>query len=110
MPKKLMGVLLAVLLLVCPLSVGALSVNSVPYTTYDYNFYEESISAPAGYVAEELITAETLGLEKKLATPTDIYFDNKDTVYLLDSGNGRIVLMDKNFKLKSSAAKKPGSN
>ena len=102
MTKKVMGVLLvALLLLVCPLSVGALSVNSVPYTTYDYNFYEESISAPAGYVAEELITAETLGLEENLATPTDIYYDNKETIYLLDSGNGRIVIMDTNFNLKS---------
>ncbi len=102
MPKKIMGVMLVVLLLlVCPLSVGALSVNSVPYTTYDYNFYEESISAPAGYVAEEKITAETLGLDVELSAPTDIYYDNNESVYLLDSGNGRIIVLDTDLKLKS---------
>ncbi len=102
MTKKIMGVLLvAALLLVCPLSVGALSVNSVPYTTYDYNFYEESISTPAGYVPEEKITGETLGLDVELSTPTDIFFDNKDTIYLLDSGNGRIIVMDTEFNLKT---------
>lgn len=102
MPKKILGVLLvAVLLLICPLSAGALSVNSVPYTTYDYNFYNESISTPAGYIPVDRITAESLGLEDAFVTPTDIFFDNKETVYLLDSGNGRVILMDTDLKLKS---------
>lgn len=100
MTKKLLGLLLVVLLLVCPLSVGALSTNSVPYTTYDYNFYEESISAPAGYVPDVLVTAEALGLEEKFNTPTDIYYDNEGTLYLLDSGNGRMILMNSDFTLK----------
>ncbi len=102
MAKKLMGVLLVVaLLLVCPLSAGALSVNSVPYTTYDYNFYEESISAPAAYVVDRVIDAEALGLEgETFVTPTDIYYDNEDSVYLLDSGNSRILVMNKNLELK----------
>ncbi len=102
MPKKIMGVVLvALLLLVCPLSVGALSGNSVPYTTYDYNFYEDSMAAPAGYAVDKIITAESLGLDVDLSTPTDIYYDNKDTVYLLDSGNGRVIVLDTDLKLKT---------
>ncbi len=101
MPKKIMGVLLVVLLLLAlPMSVGALSVNSVPYTTYDYNFYQESISAPAGYIVDRVITGESLGLEN-FSTPTDIYYDNKDSVYLLDSGNGRVIVLDTELKLKT---------
>lgn len=107
MPKKMLGVLLAVLLLLaCPLSVGALSTSSVPYPTYDYNFYDESIAAPAGYVPADMITAASLGLEKDaLINPSDIYYDKEnDTIYLLDSGDeytpARIFLLDSNFKLK----------
>ena len=107
MPKKMLGVLLvAILLLVCPLSVGALSTNSVAYPTYGYNFYEESIAAPAGYVPAGKITAASLGLDKEeIINPTDIYFDKEsDTIYLLDSGNdenpGRIILLDSKFNLK----------
>lgn len=35
-------------------------------------------------------------------TPSDIFYDNLDTVYVLDSGNGRIVSLDTSFtKIKS---------
>ncbi len=102
MPKKILVALLAVvLLLACPLTAGALSVNSVPYTTYDYNFYEESIASPAGYIPAKKITAETLGLDLEFSTPTDIYYDNNDSIYLLDSDNGRVIVLDKNFQLKT---------
>ncbi len=101
MPKKLLGVLLvAVALLSLPLSVGATPLSAVPYTTYDYNTYDESIVAPAGYVPSERIASATLGLEVPLSAPTDLYYDNKDSVYLLDSGNSRILVLDTNLKLK----------
>ncbi len=102
MPKKILVALLAVVLLLAfPLTAGALSVNSVPYTTYDYNFHKESVASPAGYIPAEKITAETLGLDLSFSTPTDIYYDNKDSIYLLDSDNGRVIVMDKNLQLKS---------
>lgn len=100
MPKKLLAVLLAVALLALPLSVGATPLSAVPYTTYDYNQYSESIVAPAGYVPVERITSATLGLEVPLSAPTDLYYDNKESVYLLDSGNSRIIVLDTDLKLK----------
>lgn len=101
MPKKIMGVLLVVLLLLAlPMSVGALSTNSVPYTTYNYNFYSESIASPASYIVDDVITGESLGIED-FNIPTDVFYDNKESVYLLDSANGRIIVLDKELKLKS---------
>lgn len=101
MPKKLLGVLLAVVaLLALPLTAGAAPLSAVPYTTYDYNLYDESVVAPVGYVPSERITSESLGLEVPLSSPSDIYYDNKESVYLLDSGNSRILVLDTDLKLK----------
>lgn len=101
MPKKLLGVLLAVIALVAlPLTVGAAPLSAVPYTTYDYNLYDESVVAPVGYVPAERITSESLGLEVTMSSPSDIFYDNKESVYLLDSGNSRILVLDTDLKLK----------
>ena len=103
MPKKLVAFAVAVLLLLAiPLNIGASPVSNVPYNTYDYNFYDESIAAPAGYVPAERITAATIGVEGELAQPQDIYYDGKDNVYLLDAGNARVLVLDTNLKLKET--------
>ncbi len=105
MPKKTFGaILVAILLLVCSLSVGALPGNNVAYTTYDYNFYEESIAAPAAYAPAGRISGESLTKQAKEAGidvdlggfsyPTDIFYDeSKDLIYMLDSLS---ALSDKN--------------
>ncbi len=102
MPKKTLGaILVAVLLLVCSLSVGALPGNNVSYTTYDYNFYEESIAAPAAYAPAGRITGADLTEQAHAAGdtdvdlssfqyPTDIYHDEEARlIYLLDSLSSR---------------------
>ena len=98
MPKKTLGaILVAVLLLVCSLSVVALPGNNVPYTTYDYNNYKESIAAPAAYAPAGRITGASLTEQAHKAGhtdvdltsfqyPTDIYYDEQNRlIYLLDS-------------------------
>ncbi len=101
MPKKLLGVLLTVvLLLALPLTVGAAPLSAVPYTTYDYNLYDESVVAPVGYVPAERITSDSWGLEVPMSSPSDIFYDNKESVYVLDSGNSRILVLDTDLKLK----------
>ena len=101
MKKSMILVVLAVLLcVICSFSAAAMPDAHVPYTTYDYNAASESIPAPPSYVPYQKITAETLGLELPFSAPTDIYYDNQDTVYILDSGNSRILVLDKEFNLK----------
>ncbi len=103
MPKKIVAIVLAmVLLLAIPFNIGASPVTGVPYNTYDYNFYKESIAAPAGYVPAERIDGASLGLDSELLKPQDIYYDGNETIYLLDSGNGRVLLLDTQFKVKDT--------
>lgn len=86
--------LLAVLI---PSSVLAKSISYTPYQGYEYNQYDESTAAPVGYVPDAVYTGETMGLSLDLDAPGDMYYDGKDTVYILDSGHGRILQLDTAF-------------
>lgn len=74
----------------------------VPYKTYEYNTQEESVTAPVGYLPQNRIYSDDIGLTLSLNNPTDMIFDEKDTVYILDSGNSRIVITDKDLHYKTS--------
>lgn len=85
-------------------AIPALARNSVyaPYRGYEYNDYRESTAAPVGYLADKRITAKEIGVKTGLSAPSDIYFDNDSSVYILDSGNSRVLAVDTEFRLKKS--------
>lgn len=77
----------------------------VPYNTYNYNYYGETVGSPAGYVPDAFYLAEDLGISE-IHQPTDIYVSDVDDtkeIYLLDLGakgsRGRLCIFDENFKL-----------
>jgi len=77
------------------------AVNSyVPYNTYEYNSNGESVKAPVGYYPEKDMYSSDMNLEKPLSEPSDIYYDGSENVYILDSGNGRILELGLDFKVK----------
>lgn len=97
--KWIVGVLVTVCLLSVGLSVGAKSISYTPYQGYEYNDYAESTAAPVGYIPADVFDSAYMGLELDLNSPQDMYYDGNDTVYILDSGNGRIVELDTTFKV-----------
>ncbi len=74
----------------------------IPYNTYNYNYYGETVGSPSGYVPEAFYLSEDLGISS-IHSPNDIYVSQQDEVYLLDLGGknarGRLCIFDKNFKL-----------
>lgn len=77
----------------------------VPYNTYEYNTYKESVVAPVGYYPLLKLNSKDLGLELPIKNPTDIYYDNKSSIYLLDSGNARIIEFTEDLKVKNIVSK-----
>ena len=67
----------------------------VPYEGYEYNSYEESSSAPIGYVPHRIFSGGEWGVGE-LKAPQDMVVTDT-AVYLLDSGNGRVLVLDKNW-------------
>lgn len=85
--------------------VAASAAAYAPYYSYEYNSYDQSVAAPVGYIPSNTITAESLGLEIPFNSPNDICYDNKDTLYILDSSNSRIIAINKSLNLKKEYSK-----
>lgn len=67
-----------------------------PYEVYNYDRWGEAIPSQAGYLAEKSISGEDFDIEH-FSSPSDIFKDNNNNFYLVDSGNNRIVVFDSEF-------------
>nr|WP_232421991.1 YIP1 family protein [Caldicellulosiruptor bescii] len=73
--------------------------REVPYYQYNYDVYQHEIPSAAGYYPAKTIRGEYIG-SGSFKNPTDLYVDNNNTIYIMDSGNKRVIVCDKDFKLK----------
>lgn len=78
--------------------VSAKTASAVPYKGYEYNDFNESTAAPIGFIIDAFYDWKDNGLDKPLSEPQDI-LEWKEDLYILDSGNSRIVQIDKNFRV-----------
>lgn len=69
--------------------------------SYNYSYWGDAVAAPAAYVATELLTGPDLGT-KPFKEPSDMHVTDGNYIYVLDSGNNRIVVLDNEFKLVST--------
>ena len=109
--KKLLCLTAAVLLL-----AGALVVPtgaSSAYQTYTYSIGGTALYSPDAYTATKAGGASEMGLESllpedaaadstlgKLNNPSDLVTDKAKNVYIADTGNNRILVLDRYYKLK----------
>ena len=96
-------VLLAGLLsaLLCLQTFAAAPFAGYEYSTDNYNgliVSEKDMAnakpAPSAFVYEKALNSTALGLETPMNTPEDMVCDEKGNVYILDTLNGRIVVVD----------------
>ena len=65
---------------------------------YQYDDYGNSIAAPAAMSVDRVIDGTDLGVGP-LREPDDIFIDAGQNIYLCDTGNDRVLVFDKNWKL-----------
>lgn len=99
--RKHKGVLIT---LCCLLSIGiggtlVQADSSAP--SYNYSYWGDSVAAPSAYEATTLVTGSSSGAGD-FKNPQDIHVTSDNQVYVLDSGNNRIVVLDQNFKFVQS--------
>lgn len=94
--KKSIKLLVAFVLVVM---IFAISVTAAtPYETYTYSYEGNVQISPAAYEPE--IKIADFGDAGILKSPNDILYDSKrDLIIIADTGNSRIVITDKNFKV-----------
>lgn len=91
MKRLLTACILAVVLLTSFEVPGARAEG--PYAGYNYSYWREPVPSPLAYVPERAITGEQLGIGG-FKNPQDVFVAGDGYVYILDSGNGRIVVLD----------------
>jgi hypothetical protein len=90
--RKLLLLLPIVAILLCQASPAFAS----PYESYNYDWWGDPKAAPAAYLPEKQIQGKDLGIGDFNA-PEDIFIANKNEIYIADTGNNRIIRMDKDF-------------
>lgn len=65
--------------------------------SYTYDYWNSSVPVPEPYTADKPLSGLAFG-ETGLNNPTDIFVGENKSVYILDAGNNRIVVLDENLK------------
>lgn len=94
--KGILILLLAVLLLVP--AVRADAEAQVPYDSYNYDYWGDMVFTPAAYVPDGSISGASLGCGA-FSGPQDLFLENGN-LYVADTGNNRIVVLDSDQKLE----------
>ena len=77
-------------------TVGA----SSAYQTYTYSVKGKALYSPDAYTAIKAVNSDDMGLELPIENPGDMITDDAGNVYIADTGNNRIVVLDQYYKFK----------
>lgn len=80
------------------------AVSAGVYDTYSYNYLGNEVAAPDSYYASRVVSGGQLGAGD-FASPSDIVVDENNNVYVLDSGNSRVVVFDSELRFVRSIDK-----
>lgn len=87
--------LLGMVLLLAP----ALSVQAEgTYRPYTYDYWEQAVPVAAAYLPAAVQYGSDMGVDG-LGEPQDLYVSDQQEVYILDSGNSRVVVLHEDLTL-----------
>ena len=96
--KKIICTFFALLMVI---SAGSVAVGAgSAYQTYVYDVYGEPLYSPDAYTASQTVDSRYMGLETAISNPGDMLTDEAGNVYIADTDNDRIVVLDRYYKLK----------
>lgn len=110
--KKVLSLLCLVFALIMIASIPVSA--SSAYQTYTYSIDGYALYSPDAYTAVKTVDSTYMGLTEKakdgtvtgtaLDNPGDLLCDTEGNCYIADTGNNRIVVLDKYYKLKFTIA------
>ncbi|MDQ6417868.1 hypothetical protein RB620_00315 [Paenibacillus sp. LHD-117] len=77
---------------------GSLAYAADGDASYNYSFWGNPVSAPVAYQGTELLTGNGIGAGP-FKEPSDLHVTADHQIYVLDSGNNRIIVMDQQYNL-----------
>jgi DNA-binding beta-propeller fold protein YncE len=86
-------------LMLLPAIMISAAAEEAPYSGYTYNRYGQSVPSPIGYRVKAVLYDAAMGIES-LSSPQDLMYDAvHGELYIADTGNARIVVLDKGFHM-----------
>ncbi len=99
--KKYAKILCTFFALLMVLTAGCITAGAgSAYQTYVYDKFGDPLYSPDAYTAIQTIDSDYMGLETPIENPGDMVTDEEGNVYIADTGNDRIVVLDQYYKLK----------
>lgn len=95
--KNKLAFLAMALAFAIPAAVPAPVSAEAPYQAYAYDEWNHSKASPNGYLPERTYSGLDAG-SGPFSEPQDLFVDGSDRIYVADSGNGRIVVLDDRFR------------
>jgi len=89
---RIIASLLTAVLTALSLPLPALAAQ-LPYDTYNYDYWDNVVATPAAYVPDGTISGVTLAVGG-FASPQDICVAPNGDLYIADTGNDRIIVVD----------------
>jgi len=68
-----------------------------PYEGYTYSYWGEAVNSPIAYLPSKTVTGQEIGVGA-WAAPSDMFAASDGNLYVLDSGNARIVVLNREWK------------
>ena len=93
--KKIISIVcvLFALLMVFAIPAGA----AQAYQTYTYSIDGKPLLSPDAYTPEKVLNSNTMGLDVALKNANDMVVDAAGNVYIADTDNNRVVVLDKYY-------------
>jgi len=90
--KYVLIVLLAIISLQIP-------IFAAPSQSYTYDSYGKSVASPPVYEVSDVVNGINIGCDS-LKKPNDMFVDKNGSIYILDTGNNRVIITKNNFKIE----------
>ena len=99
---RVVSFLAVIILFISSFTTVILAEGELPYDTYNYNYWGDIVYTPAAYEPEMTVKGEYLLYEGEpignFQSPQDLCVSAEGIIYLCDTGNNRIVVMDSEMK------------
>ena len=100
--SKILCTFFAILMVVTAACVTANAGSA--YQTYVYSVDGKALYSPDAYTAISSIGSDYMGLNVPIENPGDMVTDQAQNVYIADTGNNRIVVLDRYYKVNFTIA------
>lgn len=98
--KILKSISYAMLITSMTIAFNCSALATTPYRAYFYDYWADPVEMPNPYLPYMEYDTDSFG-ESGLNSPNDMVYDGEDNIYIADTGNNRIVKLNKNFEMVS---------